>query len=92
MKLPPGHVPGLGVRKATAYGGFGEKLLRQWGWEKGQGCGKNKQGISEAVQVKKKDDNNGVSLLWRRILVASFKTHAFMSWCYAAASFAVAFF
>ena len=63
MKLPVGHVPGVGVHKATAFGGLGEKLLRGWGWEKGQGLGKEKQGISAAIEVKKKDDNTGVSSL-----------------------------
>lgn len=61
MKLPPGHVPGMGVRKATAYGGYGERMLRRWGWEKGDGCGRERQGISEAIEVKKKDDTSGVS-------------------------------
>eukprot|EP00191_Tetraselmis_sp_GSL018_P007969 CAMPEP_0177602702 /NCGR_PEP_ID=MMETSP0419_2-20121207/15039_1 /TAXON_ID=582737 /ORGANISM="Tetraselmis sp., Strain GSL018" /LENGTH=419 /DNA_ID=CAMNT_0019096263 /DNA_START=20 /DNA_END=1279 /DNA_ORIENTATION=- len=60
MKLPPGHVPGVGVQQATAYGGFGEKLLRSLGWEKGDGLGRNRQGISQAIEVKKKEDNSGV--------------------------------
>jgi Pin2-interacting protein X1 len=60
MKLPAGYVAGEGVRKATAYGGFGEKMLQKMGWEKGLGLGKNKDGIASAIEVKKKEDNSGV--------------------------------
>jgi hypothetical protein len=60
MKLPVGHVPGVGVHKPTAYGGLGEKLLRGWGWEAGRGCGKDGQGMTKAIEVQKKDDNAGV--------------------------------
>lgn len=60
MKLPPGFVPGVGVHKATAYGGFGEKLLRQLGWKDGQGLGAEGQGIKAAIKVTKKDDTVGV--------------------------------
>jgi len=60
MKLPVGHVPGVGVHKATAYGGLGEKLLRGWGWEAGKGCGKDGQGLAKAIEVTKKEDNAGI--------------------------------
>lgn len=60
MKLPVGHVPGVGVHKPTAYGGLGEKLLRGWGWEAGRGCGKDGQGMTKAIEVQKKDDNAGI--------------------------------
>ena len=60
MKFPPGYVPGSGVHKASGFGGFGERLLRQHGWEKGEGLGKNKTGRAEAIQVKKKEDSAGV--------------------------------
>lgn len=60
MKLPVGHVPGVGVHKPTAYGGLGEKLLRGWGWEAGRGCGKDGQGMTKAIEVRKKDDNAGI--------------------------------
>jgi hypothetical protein len=63
MKLPPGHVPGLvSQHKATAYGGFGQKLLEKMGWEKGQGLGKEKDGMKEAIEVKKKEDTLGVRM------------------------------
>ena len=63
MKLPPGHVAGVGVVKPTGYGGLGERLLRGMGWETGQGLGKEKTGITEAIQVKKKENTVGVSVL-----------------------------
>ena len=60
MKLPPGYVEGQGVVKATAYGGFGERMLKTLGWEKGKGLGKEEQGMKEAIEVKKKEDTVGV--------------------------------
>jgi hypothetical protein len=62
MKLPAGHVAGVGVHKATAYGGFGQQMLEKMGWSKGQGLGKEKDGMKEAIEVKKKEDSLGVSL------------------------------
>lgn len=61
MKLPPGHANGV-VTKATAKGGFGQKMLERMGWQDGQGLGKNKHGMQEAIQVKQKQDNLGVGL------------------------------
>lgn len=67
MKLPPGHVPGMAVQhKATAYGGIGQKMLEKMGWEKGQGLGKEKHGMKEAIEVKKKEDTLGVSRFARQ--------------------------
>jgi hypothetical protein len=63
MKFPPGYVPGSGVHKASGFGGFGERLLRKQGWEKGEGLGKNKTGVAEAIQVKKKEDSAGVKIV-----------------------------
>lgn len=61
MKLPAGYVPGEGVRKATAYGGLGERLLKKLGWEEGRGLGVNQNGMRKAIEVKKKDDQRGVN-------------------------------
>jgi hypothetical protein len=61
MKLPPGHVPGVGVPKASGFGGLGQRLLEQMGWSKGQGLGKEQDGMREAIEVKKKEDALGVS-------------------------------
>ena len=60
MKLPPGYVPGVGVRRASAYGGVGERLLKGMGWQDGQGLGRSKKGIKSALEVKRKDDTAGV--------------------------------
>lgn len=60
MKLPVGHVAGSEAVKATAFGGLGQKLLEKHGWEKGQGLGREKHGISKAIEVQKKEDQLGV--------------------------------
>ncbi len=60
MKLPPGHIPGVGLQQATAYGGLGERLLKQYGWKEGQGLGVQGNGIKSAIKVLKKDDTIGV--------------------------------
>ncbi|KAK9846342.1 hypothetical protein WJX81_001915 [Elliptochloris bilobata] len=62
MKLPPGYVPGQGVRRASAYGGVGERLLKGMGWQDGQGLGRSQKGIKSALEVKRKDDTAGVGL------------------------------
>ncbi|CAG9467885.1 unnamed protein product [Pedinophyceae sp. YPF-701] len=59
MKLPAGHVPGHGVVRQH-YNGWGEKLMEKMGWKKGEGLGKEGQGIKEHIRVKKKDDNIGI--------------------------------
>lgn len=59
--MPPGYVPGSGVLKPSGFGGFGERLLRKQGWQTGEGLGKDKSGRAEAIAVKKKEDNVGVS-------------------------------
>lgn len=48
------------MHKASGFGGFGERLLRKQGWQKGEGLGKDKSGRVEAIEVKKKDDTVGV--------------------------------
>ncbi|KAF8062046.1 TMN7 [Scenedesmus sp. PABB004] len=50
----------LAPHKATAYGGVGQKMLEAMGWSKGQGLGKEKRGMTEALEVKKKEDTLGV--------------------------------
>lgn len=71
MKLPAGYVPGLlQQHKATAKGGFGERLLRQYGWTEGKGLGANETGIAEALRVKQKKDQTGVSCTLLLLVVA----------------------
>ena len=42
------------------YSGYGKALLEKWGWREGEGVGKNKQGMSEALKVKKRDGEIGL--------------------------------
>eukprot|EP00752_Nemacystus_decipiens_P007417 g6631.t1 len=44
----------------TGYSGFAKGMMAKMGWAEGQGLGKDKQGRSTYVQVKKKDDNAGL--------------------------------
>ena len=67
MKLPVGFANGV-VHQATAFGGLGQKLLEKHGWEKGDGLGKERKGISKAIEVQKKEDQLGV----RRAKMAAF--------------------
>jgi hypothetical protein len=61
MKLPKNYsTEAGGVVKATAYGGVGQKLMESMGWSKGQGLGKDKAGMREALEVKEKKDTLGV--------------------------------
>ncbi|PNH04765.1 PIN2/TERF1-interacting telomerase inhibitor 1 [Tetrabaena socialis] len=60
MKLPPGYVAGTGLHKASGFGGLGQRLMEGMGWAKGQGLGKDKDGMKEALEVKKKEDTLGV--------------------------------
>ena len=48
------------MHKASAYGGYGQRMLEKMGWETGQGLGANKDGMKQALEVKKKDDALGV--------------------------------
>ena len=61
MKLPKNYIPGVGIHKATGFGGIGQKMLEGMGWEKGQGLGREKHGMKEAIEVKEKKDVMGVS-------------------------------
>ena len=60
MKLPDGYTPGVGVVKSSGFGGFGERMLKQFGWQKGRGLGKEEQGMSSAIEIRKKEDQIGV--------------------------------
>eukprot|EP00903_Cladosiphon_okamuranus_P008250 g7941.t1 len=45
---------------ASGYSGFAKGMMAKMGWAEGQGLGKDEQGRSTYVQVKKKDDNAGL--------------------------------
>ena len=50
--------PSLALEMAS----FGERQLAKFGWEQGDGLGKNKQGIFKAPNLSKKSDQIGIGL------------------------------
>eukprot|EP00227_Mantoniella_beaufortii_P021161 CAMPEP_0197578390 /NCGR_PEP_ID=MMETSP1326-20131121/2624_1 /TAXON_ID=1155430 /ORGANISM="Genus nov. species nov., Strain RCC2288" /LENGTH=205 /DNA_ID=CAMNT_0043141569 /DNA_START=161 /DNA_END=774 /DNA_ORIENTATION=+ len=42
------------------YGGFGKAMLIKMGWNEGEGLGKNKHGMSEALKAKRREDLIGI--------------------------------
>ena len=42
--------------------GFGSKLLAKWGWKKGEGGGKNKQGVAQPMVATVRPDKAGIGL------------------------------
>ena len=43
-----------------SYSGFGKAMMSKMGWSEGEGLGKNKQGMAEAIKVKKRQDQEGL--------------------------------
>ena len=39
---------------------FGAKILEKFGWKEGEGLGKTKNGITEAIQIKRREENIGL--------------------------------
>ena len=39
---------------------FGAKILGKYGWKEGEGLGKTKSGITEAIQIKRREENMGL--------------------------------
>ena len=39
---------------------FGAKILGKFGWKDGEGLGKTKNGITEAIQIKRREENIGL--------------------------------
>lgn len=60
MKLPTDHVCGVGIVKSSAYGGIGQKLLEKMGWSNGEGLGKERNGIRDAVKLKTQFHTHGL--------------------------------
>ncbi|KAH7424239.1 hypothetical protein KP509_12G096600 [Ceratopteris richardii] len=58
MAAPEAPVMYQGVSRSSA----AFRLLKQMGWQEGEGLGKDKQGIKEHVRVAKKKDNSGVGV------------------------------
>ncbi|XP_022738350.1 uncharacterized protein LOC111291063 isoform X1 [Durio zibethinus] len=58
MAAPESPLCYVGIaRQSAAF-----RLMKQMGWEEGEGLGKDKQGIKSYVRVKNKQDTNGVGL------------------------------
>ncbi|XP_047328189.1 G-patch domain-containing protein 1-like [Impatiens glandulifera] len=58
MTAPEAPVCYVGIpRKSAAF-----RLMKQMGWEEGEGLGKDKQGIKGYVRVKNKQDTNGIGV------------------------------
>ena len=70
MKLPPEHFRVQAEQKQAEekQARFGERLMQQMGWAKGQGLGKDGKGRKEHIRVKKKETLEGVSELAERVL------------------------
>ena len=47
-------------KEDKVYSGFGKTMLHKMGWKEGEGIGKHKQGMSEALKVKKRDGEIGL--------------------------------
>lgn len=41
---------------------FGEKMLKKMGWTEGKGLGKNKDGIAECVQQRRREEGQGLGV------------------------------
>ena len=48
-----------GTSKTKVKSKFGEKMLSKMGW-KGAGLGKNQDGVSDCVQIKRRDEGKGL--------------------------------
>ena len=45
---------------ATGYSSFAKAMMEKMGWEEGKGLGKNEDGITESIKVKKMEQNAGI--------------------------------
>ena len=51
---------GTGETQREVKSKFGEKMMAKLGWSKGEGLGKNKDGLIECVQIKRRDEELGL--------------------------------
>ena len=47
---------------------FGSKILEKFGWKEGEGLGKNKSGIKETIQIKRREENIGLGKTKKEIM------------------------
>ena len=59
-------------RKGVSYkkfnSAFGAKILEKFGWKEGEGLGKSKNGITEAIQIKRREENMGLGKAKKEIM------------------------
>jgi hypothetical protein len=51
---------GSGTSSVKVKSAFGEKILAKYGWKEGQGLGSSMSGVSECVQIQKRDERVGI--------------------------------
>ena len=51
---------GSGTSSVKVKSAFGEKILAKYGWKEGQGLGATMSGVSECVQIQKRDERVGI--------------------------------
>ena len=47
---------------------FGAKILGKFGWKEGEGLGKTKNGITEAIQIKRREENMGLGKTQKKVV------------------------
>ena len=47
---------------------FGAKILEKFGWKEGEGLGKTKSGITEAIQIKRREENMGLGKTKKEVM------------------------
>jgi hypothetical protein len=51
---------GSGTSSAKVKSAFGSKILAKYGWKEGQGLGATMSGVSECVQIERRDERVGI--------------------------------
>lgn len=51
---------GTGETKKEVKCKFGTKMMESMGWEKGKGLGKNLDGMTDCIQIKRRDEGTGI--------------------------------
>lgn len=51
---------GTGETKKEVKSKFGTKMMEMMGWEKGKGLGRNEDGMTDCIQIKRRDEGTGI--------------------------------